>query len=62
MEIETVVKIDRDWVDKFSKDDEVIAMKVAIHIAIDPIDLKKQVVVYTDDGRGNGLPILSFDM
>lgn len=35
---------------------------VAMHISIDPITNKKECLVFTDDGRGNGVCIFHFEM
>ena len=61
MDIQTTIKIAREYEDKFRETDAVIETRVAICISVDPIDNKKRVTVYTDDGFGNGNEILSFD-
>jgi tetrahydromethanopterin S-methyltransferase subunit D len=60
LNVQTVVMIDKDWVDTFKSDDCIVTMPIAIHISIDPITKLKSAVFFTDDGRGNGTPVISF--
>lgn len=56
-QIQTGVAIDKSYA-KMTDHVE----KVAMHISIDPITNRKVCQVFTDDGRGNGLLIFSFEM
>jgi hypothetical protein len=63
MDIQTTVKIDPNWADRFAiADAAAIVLQVAIHIDTDPVDHKRRCTIFTDDGHGNGELILRFDM
>ena len=36
--------------------------RAAVHVEIDPIDGKMRLTVFTDDGRGNGLPMFEMQL
>jgi hypothetical protein len=62
MKIATTVMIDKNWQQFFEPSDNVFSIGTAFHIHTDPIDGKKRCTIFTDDGKGNGLPILEFEM
>lgn len=62
MNIKTIVQIDKDYISEFKKDDCIFTQLCAFHISIDPITKEKICIIFSDDGKGNGTPIVSFGM
>lgn len=57
MNIQTEVTIHDGWFQVLA---DCNGHAAAIHMEIDPITDKRSINIFSDDGRGNGLPIISF--
>lgn len=57
--MQTIVTIDRQWQERI---DEGLNQLARVIVDVDPITKIALCTVYTDDGKGNGLPMFSFPM
>lgn len=61
--LQTTVVFADEWLTQFKKDAaDCKSYNAAIHLERDPITNRASLTVFTDDGRGNGLPFFKIEL